>query len=373
MDAISSLNWKPEWPRTRRRFEAWWRHRGLLVGGWEPVCPPLPAPRVSGLLRPPPPATPEAKFLDFPGRVARERCDLAFAQYPFEHIPLTNSFFGPAALAGLFGSTPVFDWDTAWYHPRPDAETPEAWEEFRFDPAHPWWRQLESYLRQSVAAAQGAYLTGIPELVEHLDILATLRGPEAFLMDLYDRPDWVKARLHELNRAWRAAYDAAYEIVRQPDGACGYGIFRLWGAGRTAKVQVDCSGMLSPEQFAEFAVPALREQCAGLDFALFHLDGTQNLRHLDQILAIPGIAAVEWTPQAGVEPGWHPRWFDLYRRIKAAGRSVQVPDAKPEHISALLDAVGPEGMYLLTYFESAAAVEEYAARLAPYYRQCGVE
>ncbi len=42
------------------------------------------------------------------------------------------------------------------------------------------------------------------------------------------------------------------------------------------------------------------------------------------LLAIEPLDAIEWTPQAGIEPGGNRRWHDLYRRILAAGKSVQV-------------------------------------------------
>ena len=50
--------------------------------------------------------------------------------------------------------------------------------------------------------------------------------------------------------------------------------------------------------------------------------------------------------------GGHPQWYDLYRRIKAGGKSVQAVGVKPEEVVPLLDAVGPEGMYICLLYTS---------------------
>ena len=46
---------------------------------------------------------------------------------------------------------------------------------------------------------------------------------------------------------------------------------------------------------------------AWLDYPSLHLDGTQCLCHLDHILDIESLKAVEWTPNTD-EPGQHERW-----------------------------------------------------------------
>ena len=99
--------------------------------------------------------------------------------------------------------------------------------------------------------------------------------------------------------------------------------------------------------FRRFVQPALTRQCAWLDYSLFHLDGTQAIPQLDNLLSIEPLRAIEWTPQAGLPGGGSPRWYDLYRRIRAAGKSVQAIGVRPEEVEPLLDAVGAEGMFVM--------------------------
>jgi hypothetical protein len=83
---------------------------------------------------------------------------------------------------------------------------------------------------------------------------------------------------------------------------------------------------------------------------MFHLDGEQALVHLDNLLELEHLDAIEWTPIA--HDGGDPKWYDLYRRIKAGGKSVQAIDVSPDQVMPLLDAVGPEGMFLTVWCES---------------------
>jgi hypothetical protein len=131
-----------------------------------------------------------------------------------------------------------------------------------------------------------------------------------------------------------------------------------------AKVQCDFSCMIGPEMFKEFVVPPLAEQCARLDYSMYHLDGTQAVHHLDALLAIDSLDAIEWTPQAGLPGGGDPQWYDIYRRIKAAGKSVQALGVGLNEIEPLIDAVGPEGLYIMCWHDKEA---EARAML----RRCG--
>jgi maleate cis-trans isomerase len=117
--------------------------------------------------------------------------------------------------------------------------------------------------------------------------------------------------------------------------------------------------------FREFVAPALSAQCEWLDFSLFHLDGTQCIGHLDALLEIEALDAIEWTPQAGIEPGGSPRWFEMYRRILNAGKSVQVM-ASAEDVIPVLEAIGGKGVYIVAPYRDEQHAEEIAAKAASY-------
>jgi hypothetical protein len=252
--------------------------------------------------------------------------------------------WGPGCLATYLGSRPKFAEDTVWFFPREDE--PELWPEFRFDPENRWWRLHEATLARLVRESGGRYLVGCPDLVENLDILCSLRDGQAIMMDMIEKPEWVSERIRQINDVWFAAYERIFDIIKADDGSCAYHAFGIWGDGKTAKLQCDASAMISEDMFDEFVVPALSEQAAWLDNTVYHLDGTQALRHLDSLLAIPGLDAIEWTPQASIEGGGDKRWHEVIRRILDAGKAVMTVHVAAADVIPLLDAVGPRGVFL---------------------------
>ena len=216
--------------------------------------------------------------------------------------------------------------------------------------------------------SRGKYLVGCPDLIENMDVLSSLRGAQTLLMDMVERPEWVEQKIWEINDVWFAAYQRIYDLIKLEDGSSAFGAFYIWGPGKVAKLQCDASAMFSPKMYKRFVVPALTAQCAWLDHSLYHLDGTQAMVHLDALLAIEPLDAIEWTPQAGIETGGNQRWHDLYRRILAAGKSVQVVNVELHEIQPLLDAVGPKGVYMLIQFKDEREADQAMKLAEPYYQ-----
>lgn len=343
--------WKNNWDETQRRMVDWWNGKGFVVGSWGGVRLFQPHADVPD---PGPPASLEQQWTDLDWRVARSRYDAAWTSWPLETLPVMDPWFGPGSLAMYLGSPPGFEPNTVWFNPAPQCDS------IRFDPQNRWWKMQVELIDRMIAAAQGNYFVGSPDLVENWDVLGSLRDAQTLLLDMIERPDWVKERIAEINQAFFAVYDRLYDQIRRQDGQSMFGWFRTWAPGKVAKVQCDGCSMFSPEMFREFVVPALTEQCAWLDYSLYHLDGSQCLDKLDALLEIEPLTAIEWTPDPKVPTGGSPHWYDLYRRIRAAGKSVQVLGAVAEEIEPLLDAVGGDGIYFLSFFGTEAEAEKFA-------------
>jgi len=289
-------------------------------------------------------------------------------RFAAEAVPVSWAMcVGPGDLAAMLGAKWQFSDETVWYEPcitDPATHPPLALDRDSFA-----FRKLTEMTHADLAVSGGRYLTGIPDLIENIDILAALRGPQTLLMDMYDCPDWIERSMFEINRAFFEVFDHFYELTKDPEGWSFFTAFAAAGPGKTAKVQCDACAMFGPEQFAQFVVPALTEQCEWLDHSLYHLDGEECWPNLDLLLGIDALDAIEWTPKFAynTEGGGHPKWYDLYRRIKAGGKSVQAINVKPHEVIPLLDAVGPEGMYVQCHAESEAEAEALMAKVSPYY------
>jgi hypothetical protein len=208
----------------------------------------------------------------------------------------------------------------------------------------------------------------MPALVPNLDVLAELRGAQDLLFDLVDRPEWVHSRLLELDEAWKLAFDRMRPIVGAGDGSMAFGYFMLWGLGRVGLLQCDVSANISPAMFDEFVLPRLADECDFLDRSLYHLDGHQCICHLDSILGLEELDAVEWTPDPQVPTGGNEAWYPMYRKILEAGKSVWIAHVRVEEIAPLLDAIGTQGVYLTVPSECEAHFAE-AERIVKSYRR----
>jgi len=337
--------WKTNWEETKRHFTDWWNREGLVVGMmgtlWpDGVCH-------EDMPKPPEPASVRDSFVNAELRARRIHWDLAHRIYPADILPIAHTDIGPGSLALFIGSEPGFSKETVWFEPCiHECTDPESLPPFEFDESNHWWQVTEAILRECRKLAEGKYLVGCPDLVENVDILAALREPQTLMMDMVERPEWVEQKVAEINQVWFEAYDRIYDIIKLEDGSAAFDAFRLWGPGKTAKVQCDAAAMFSPDMFRRFVVPALTEQCEWLDYSMFHLDGTQAMCQLDALLEIEALDAIEWTPQSGIESGGDPRWYAMYERILAAGKSVQAIHVRRDEIEPLLDAVGKDGVYM---------------------------
>ena len=355
-----TLTWKPDWDACRANLTAWWEHRGLAL------C--LTAPRSKPLVEGPPPQRPSDDALAWTDPAYR----LAVAEHQLgntvcyaESFPYFDTQIGPGSLGLFLGAEPVFEPTTVWYEPCIDDS--EQFGAIDVDPTRSrWWDVHMAVIEKGLADADGRFLVGVPDLIENIDTLAAMRDNQPILMDLVERPEWVKQRLGEINQAFFRAFDLMYDRVKDCFGGNAFSAFKLWGPGKTAKVQCDFCCMISQHMFREFVVPPLAEQCAWLDYAMYHLDGTQAIHQLDALLEIESLDAIEWTPQAGIETGGDPRWYDMYRRILAAGKSVQAIYVKVDQVIPLLDAVGPDGMFMTVYASCEAEAEDLLTKVEAY-------
>jgi hypothetical protein len=348
--------WKSDWSRARSALTEWWQGRGLALHvtapadtPWEEIPPPPPDPDLP------------TRWLDPGYRTHAQLYHLSRTFFGGVAAPLFNCNIGPGSLGLFLGCEGRLSEETVWYEP--NITDPDNHPLLRFDTDNIWWKRHLALIEEGLRHAPGRYLVGLPDLIENLDTLAQLRGPEQTLMDLVERPEWVERRVQEINQAFFDCYDALWQILKDPWGGISFHAFQLWGPGKTAKVQCDFCCMISPKMFRRFVQPALEEQCAWLEYALYHLDGTQAIPQLENLLSIQSLRAIEWTPQAGLPGGGSPVWYDLYRRIKAGGKAVQAIGVAPEEVEPLIDAVGPDGMFIMTQTQTETQARALLARL----------
>lgn len=344
------MKYKENWDETKERFCAWWRREKMD----RPLMK-IVARRDSGVgelksIRPV--KHPEETYLNV------ERKVNILENYCKTHVFLAESFpslsvnIGPGSMAIYLGSEPMFTQDTVWFK-ECIQDTWEQWGQLKYDPDNHWWKKHIEMVEMAVEMAKDNFLVDIPDIVENVDILAAMRGAERLCYDLIDSPELMKNYIEQIDDLYFCYYDKFYSIVKKEDGSCSYTAFDIWGPGKTAKIQCDFSALMSPGQFEEFVVPSLRNQCKKLDFSLYHLDGPDAVKHLDALLKIDELDAVQWTPGAGNPDGANERWYPIYDEVKNAGKGLWISiydgDVNTWSNSSrkFVDRYGCDGVYML--------------------------
>jgi hypothetical protein len=160
----------------------------------------------------------------------------------------------------------------------------------------------------------------------------------------------VRQALAIIQEAWSRTNREVHKIVRANNhGGCTIGWLHTWAPGFHAQLQCDLSVMISQELFAEYVMEELQAQSALLDYPLYHLDGIDQLRHLDMILSIEGLKMVQWTCVEGQPPPIH--FLPQLKRIQAAGKGLLIK-IEPAWLVPLMEELSSKGLYLVVQASS---------------------
>ena len=106
-------------------------------------------------------------------------------------------------------------------------------------------------------------------------------------------------------------YEESFKIIeRFQQGSSNW--TGLWFPGRGYPVQNDLTCLISTPMYQEFFLEELINHINYLDYSIYHLDGPGAVKHLDMILDIPELDAIQWIPGAGMEKEGVKRWIPLY-------------------------------------------------------------
>jgi hypothetical protein len=224
--------------------------------------------------------------------------------------------FGPGIIAGVLGSRQVTAKDTAWFLP-----TKEGIPEIKLQPQKANWKAVESMTTMAVEKWGAKVATGFTDLGGNLDILASLMGTENLLFALNDSPEVIENLTSRITKLWLDCYSQLSAIILPPTQcSCCWGALLFPGTGYY--LQSDFSYMISPKMFERFVMPDLEACCHAMEYPFYHLDGIGQIKHLDMLLAIPGLTGIQWVPGEGQLPA--DEWLELFSKIRKSGKNVQV-------------------------------------------------
>lgn len=353
-----NTTWKKNWEESKKHYIDWWNNKGLVISMWEHL-------EKEGKPHEEVPVPLKYKdinqyYFDPEWRTQYLHYQLSKSSFLADIPPVANTHLGPGSLSAILGAELEGTEETIWIRHRDDFG-----DEFTLDSNNKWWKLHLDLLKSCKSKAQGKYYVGCPDLVEGLDTLAGMKGTEAVLMDMIMRPEILLEQLQKINNYYFDVFDQIYDIINE-DGEMAFCYFSIWGPGKVSKLQVDMSVMFSEDDFRKFAQPFLQEQCQKIDYTLYHLDGVDALHHIDAILEIEELNAIQWTPGVGEPQGGDPRWYELYKKILSKGKSIMPCWVELDELKPLLDHVGSEGLNILMHFENEKDIIKALEIVEPY-------
>jgi hypothetical protein len=194
--------------------------------------------------------------------IDRLTAQLVGFRYLGDAFPKWFPNFGPGVIAAFLGSPANTSTWTTWFHPNGLTSLAETNLAYWLD--NPCWQRVEAITRAGVARWGNLVVVGHTDLGGNLDILASLRGTQQLLLDLYDASDDVERLLGQITPLWLRYYDEFRRLVAATNrGTAGWS--PLWMPGTGYMLQSDFSCMISPRMFERLVLPDLTACCDTLD------------------------------------------------------------------------------------------------------------
>ncbi len=332
---------KPDCELVLDRFEAWWQcavlDRPLVsITFPKPLSQRVPQPEKVH-------ATARERWLDTEFVVASAEARLRNTVFFADSLPIAWPNLGPEIFSAFFGCEMVYGESTAWSKSIIRDWTTESAESIKLDEDNFYFRKIIEMTDALIAAGRNKFIVGYTDLHGGADALAAFREPEALLIDTLERPREVKALCDRITTDFLRVYDIFHEKL----SAAGMPSTTWCSATCKGKFHVpsnDFSCMISTESFADLFLPGIIRECRHMDRCMYHLDGPQALRHLDLLLDVPEIRAIQWVPGAGRD--YWGDWIDVYQKIQTGGKALEIMSVPAADLGHLFEVLRPEGVWL---------------------------
>lgn len=327
-----------DWEERLARQDAFW-HREILD---RPVVS-MSIPRKEARHPYPPKkqwSQPRERWLDSEYIAELAAARVANTEYLGDALPAVWPNLGPDVFSAFLGTPLEFGHDTSWSSPICDSLDEVA--SLAFSEDNFYWQKLLEMTDALLEVGKGKFYTGISDLHVGGDAIAALRGPFGLSLDLAERSSDVCRLLEKITQIFFQVMDFFYDKLSQSGQACSCW-FSIVSRCKWYVPSNDYSCMISAEMFDEVFLPGITQECRHLDASIYHLDGPGALQHLDSILQIPELNAVQWVWGAG--NGMASDWLHIFKRCQDAGKGVWL-GIEARELDLIMEHLRPEGAFL---------------------------
>lgn len=333
------LLFKPDFPLTAERFGAWWNRHTIDRPPVSVRVRPRRAPAVIV-----PPASVRERWTRIGYVIDSAIAVMEATDYVGDSFPAFCPTLGPDVMATVLGGDLSFEADATCTHPFIH-DTADWNRLIRSQPRfhNLYWRALEELTAAAVEASEDRFIVGINDLLGPFDALAAIRDPEMLRVDIIQSPETIRRAARQATRAFVSAYERLYsEIAVAGSGTTSW--TPAYHAGPMYALRCEFWSDAPSAMVRDLMLSKLAFATASLERSILQVRGVGALRHLEMLLELPQIHAIQWQYGPGNGPAM--RWVDIYRRCLAAGKAVQVIAVDPADALATLHALGPDGVWL---------------------------
>ena len=271
--------------------------------------------------------------------------------YGGEQFPNCWANYGPGIMAAVLGATAEFKSGTMWfYHETETDEIISTLESAKINANNPWYDRLCKVTRYLAERSGGEYAVALTDLGGILDILASFLEPRKIIVAMRRKPELIDTCRAIILEKTLQVYDKLQGIIDEFNLGCNSWL-DVWCPKHWYPMQSDFAAMLSPKWFRRFVLPDLVAQAEHMDYAIYHLDGPNQLPYVDDLIAEPSITGIQWVPgiqEAAMESN---KWFPLYKKIQNAGKNLVI-HSSPLGAPRLYKQLSAKGLYVITGYAS---------------------
>ena len=275
-------------------------------------------------------------------------------------IPRYFPNYGPGAMAAVLGVTPEFKSGTIWFHRKTNVkDIVPLLENAKLNDNNEWYLRLKR--TTEIAAKRGAkhnYCVAMTDLGGILDILVSFLGPQEIIIQMRRNPELIDTCRAIILEKYLKLYDELQNIINKYVDGCDTWL-NLWCPKRYYTMQSDFCVMLNQKYFERFVLPDLKEQAEHMDHSIYHLDGPEQIRFLDDILKV--VDGIQWVP--GAKPGMPQdgadKWMPLYKKIQKAGKNIHMTILDCPVVPKVYKQLDPKGLFVYAVFITRSLAECY--------------
>lgn len=267
--------------------------------------------------------------------------ELENSVYNAETFPIFWPNLGPEVYTAFYGVE--LEYKEVTSYSKPNIVDWAQIDETKLDMNNPYFKKIEEMTYAALERSKGKYMVGYTDIHPGLDCAAAFRDPQQLCLDFLMEPEEVK-RLIELSSRDFAKIFNHFDTILKKHKQLSVSWMGIPSFGKMHIPSCDFATMISPEHFNEFVLPVIQDEVKIMDHNVFHLDGKGVANHIDVLLELPEINAIQWVQGMGADLPIM-QWVPFIKKIQAAGKSLVV-DLQLSELESFMAEVDPKGILL---------------------------